>query len=142
MVKYRELTEEEEKAFYETPEGKVALKEQEEERAFLETPEGKAILEKQEEERAYQYQEPALEEILTEEEQLELNEEYKKIKAEEEQEASGGGGSTGGGGKYKRKKYIDEDGVWIPRIVTFLITMLLFWIASKDAGWFDMFRFR
>ena len=53
MVKYRELTEEEEKAFYETPEGKVALKEQEEERAFLETPEGKAILEKQEEERAY-----------------------------------------------------------------------------------------
>ena len=142
MVKYRELTEEEEKAFYETPEGKVALKEQEEERAFLETPEGKAILEKQEEERAYQYQEPALEEILTEEEQLELNEEYKKIKAEEEQEASGGGGSTGGEGKYKRKKYIDEDGVWIPRIVKFLILMLLFWLAGNGYLGFDMMKYR
>ena len=96
----------------------------EEEEAFYETPEGKAVLES------------------TGEEQQKAWELYKKIKAEEEQEASGGGGSTGGGGKYKRKKYIDEDGVWIPRIVTFLITMLLFWIASKDAGWFDMFRFR
>ena len=36
----------------------------------------------------------------------------------------------------------NEDGVWIPRIVTFLIAMLLFWIAGKDAGWFDMFRYR
>ena len=96
----------------------------EEQNAFYETPEGKAVLE------------------ATGEEQQKAWELYKKIKAEEEQEASGGGGSTGGGGKYKRKKYIDEDGVWIPRIVTFLIAMLLFWIAGKDAGWFDMFRYR
>ena len=66
----------------------------------------------------------------------------KKTKAEEEQEASGGGGSTGGEGKYKRKKYIDEDGVWIPRIVKFLILMLLFWLAGNGYLGFDMMRYR
>ena len=83
----------------------------EEQYAFYETPEGKAVLE------------------ATGEEQQKAWELYKKIKAEEEQEASGGGGSTGGEGKYKRKKYIDEDGVWIPRIVKLVIFILFWWLA-------------
>ena len=96
----------------------------EEQNAFYETPEGKAVLE------------------ATGEEQQKAWELYKKIKAEEEQEASGRGGSTGGEGKYKRKKYIDEDGVWIPRIVKFLILMLLFWLAGNGYLGFDMMKYR
>ena len=90
------------------------------------TPEGKAFLktlteeDRQERVREYQLEEPALEEILAIEEEQEAYQEK----------------------KYEKKNYIDEDGVWIPRIVTFLIAMLLFWIAGKDAGWFDMFRYR
>jgi len=135
IQKYREATEEEGemmvytkdgmtneeyfKRLYETPEGK----------AFLETPQGKALLEakqgkalleaKQEEDRAYQYQEPALEEILAIEEQ----EAYQE-------------------GKYKEKKYIDEDGVWIPRIVGFLVFMLLGWLSANGYLGFEMFRYR
>ena len=96
----------------------------EEKNAFYETPEGKAVLE------------------ATGEEQQKAWELYKKIKAEEEQEASGGGGSTGGGGKYERKKYIDEDGVWIPRIVGFLVFMLLSWLSANGYLGFEMFRYR
>ena len=121
MVKYREATEEEEKAFYETPEGKVALKEEEERRAFLETPEGKAFLEKQEEERAYQYQEPDLEEILALEAEREAYQEK----------------------KYEKKKYIDEDGVWIPRIVKLVIFILFWWLALNTPIIIDnMMRYR
>ena len=31
--------------------------------------------------------------------------------------------------KYEKKKYIDEDGVWIPRIVKLVIFILFFWLA-------------
>ena len=96
----------------------------EEQNAFYETPEGKAVLE------------------ATGEEQQKAWELYKKTKAEEELEASGGGGSTGGEGKYKRKKYIDEDGVWIPRIVGFLVFMLLGWLSANGYLGFEMFRYR
>lgn len=44
--------------------------------------------------------------------------------------------------KYEKKKYIDEDGVWIPRIVKFLILMLLIWLAGNEYLGFDMFRYR
>ena len=91
----------------------------EEENAFYETPEGKAVLEG------------------TGEEQQKAWELYKKIKAEEEQEASVGGGSTGGEGKYEKKKYFDERGVWIPRIVTFLILMLLFWLIGDTKSYYE-----
>jgi len=152
-TKYRELTEEEEKAFYETPEGKVALKEQEEERAFLETPEGKAILEKQEEERvvleaqeeeeqkAWKEQEAFYEtpegKVALKEEEKAWEEEQEGKAWKQEQEASVGGGSTGGEGKYEKKKYFDERGVWIPRIVTFLILMLLFWLIGNNESYYE-----
>ena len=105
MVKYRESNEEYFKKLYETPEGK----------AFLKTPQGKALLEKQEEVRAYQYQEPALEEILAIEEEQEAYQEK----------------------KYEKKKYFDERGVWIPRIVTFLILMLLFWLIGDTKSYYE-----
>ena len=105
MVKYRESNEEYFKKLYETPEGK----------AFLKTPQGKALLEKQEEVRAYQYQEPALEEILAIEEEQEAYQEK----------------------KYEKKKYFDERGVWIPRIVTFLILMLLFWLIGDNKSYYE-----
>ena len=54
----------------------------------------------------------------------------KKIKAEEEQEAYQEG-------KYEKKKYFDEGGVWIPRIVTFLILMLLFWLIGNVETYYD-----
>ena len=90
----------------------------EEQNAFYETPEGKAVLE------------------ATGEEQQKAWELYKKIKAEEEEE------KAYQEGKYKRKKYIDEDGVWIPRIVKFLILMLLFWLAGNGYLGFDMMKYR
>ena len=121
MVKYREATEEEEKAFLESEENAI----QEEE-----------IKAMQEEQKAWREEQNA----LSEEEQNAIQERGRKAYLEEGQKGGIGGG--GQEGKYEKKKYIDEDGVWIPRIVTFLIAMLLFWIASKDAGWFDMFRYR
>ena len=78
----------------------------EEENAFYKTPEGKAVLEG------------------TGEEQQKAWELYKKIKAEEEQEAYQEG-------KYKEKKYFDEDGVWIPRIVKLLIFIVFLLVAFK-----------
>ena len=84
----------------------------EEKKAFYETPEGKAVLE------------------ATGEEQQKAWELYKKIKAEEEQEAYQEG-------KYEKKKYFDEGGVWIPRIVTFLILMLLFWLIGNVENYYD-----
>jgi hypothetical protein len=84
----------------------------EEKEAFYETPEGKAVLE------------------ATGEEQQKAWELYKKIKAEEEQEAYQEG-------KYEKKKYFDEGGVWIPRIVTFLILMLLFWLIGNVETYYD-----
>jgi len=122
MVKYREVTEEEEKAFLESEENAI---QEEEIKAMRE--EGKAWREEQN--------------AMSEEERNAIQEEGIKAYLEEGQ-TGGSGGGRGQEGKYERKKYIDEDGVWIPRIVTFLIAMLLFWIAGKDAGWFDMFRYR
>ena len=122
MVKYREVTEEEEKAFLESEENAI---QEEEIKAMRE--EGKAWREEQN--------------AMSEEERNAIQEEGMKAYLEEGQ-TGGSGGGGGQEGKYERKKYIDEDGVWIPRIVTFLIAMLLFWIAGKDAGWFDMFRYR
>ena len=84
----------------------------EEQNAFYETPEGKAVLE------------------ATGEEQQKAWELYKKIKAEEEQEAYQEG-------KYEKKKYFDEGGVWIPRIVTFLILMLLYWLIGNVETYYD-----
>ncbi|MDB0070449.1 hypothetical protein N9F72_03755 [Gammaproteobacteria bacterium] len=121
MVKYREATEEEEKAFLESEENAI---QEEEIKAMRE--EGKAWREEQN--------------AMSEEERNAIQEEGMKAYLEEGQ--TGGSGGGGQEGKYEKKKYIDEDGVWIPRIVTFLIAMLLFWIAGKDVGWFDMFRYR
>ena len=84
----------------------------EEKKAFYKTPEGKAVLE------------------ATGEEQQKAWELYKKIKAEEEQEAYQEK-------KYEKKKYIDEDGVWIPRIVKFLILMLLFWLIGNVGNYYE-----
>ena len=89
----------------------------EEKKAFYETPEGKAVLE------------------ATGEEQEKAWELYKKIKAEEVQEAYQEK-------KYEKKKYIDEDGVWIPRIVGFLVFMLLGWLSANGYLGFEMFRYR
>ena len=44
--------------------------------------------------------------------------------------------------KYEKKKYIDEDGVWIPRIVGFLVFMLLGWLSANGYLGFEMFRYR
>ena len=120
MVKYREVTEEEEKAFLESEEN---AKQEEEIKAMRE--EGKAWREEQN--------------ALSEEERNAIQEEGMKayLEEEQEQEASGGGGSTGGEGKYEKKKYFDERGVWIPRIVTFLILMLLFWLIGDNKSYYE-----
>lgn len=122
MIKrYREATEEEEKAFLESEENAI----QEEE-----------IKAMREEQKAWREEQNA----LTEEEQNAIQEEARKAYLEEGQK----GGSGGGGqeGKYERKKYIDEDGVWIPRIVGFLVFMLLGWLSANGYLGFEMFRYR
>ena len=121
-TKYREATEEEEKAFLESEENAI----QEEE-----------IKAMQEEQKAWREEQNA----LSEEEQNAIQERGRKAYLEEGQEGGIGGGG-GQEGKYKRKKYIDEDGVWIPRIVKFLILMLLFWLAGNGYLGFDMMRYR
>ena len=44
-------------------------------------------------------------------------------------------------GKYEKKKYIDEDGVWISRIVKLLILIILFWLVG-NVEMFDMMKYR
>ena len=109
MVKYREATEEEEKAFLESEENAI----QEEE-----------IKAMQEEQKAWREEQNA----LSEEEQNAIQERGRKAYLEEGQKGGIGGGG-GQEGKYEKKKYIDEDGVWIPRIVKLVIFILFWWLA-------------
>ena len=113
IKKYRESNEEYFKKLYETPEGK----------AFLKTPQGKAVLEAyaEEEQKALEEQKAWGEDEWFKEQQR-VSEDYE--------------------GKYERKKYIDEDGVWIPRIVGFLVFMLLGWLSANGYLGFEMFRYR
>jgi hypothetical protein len=122
MVKYREATEEEEKAFLESEENAI---QEEEIKAMREA--GKAWREEQN--------------AMSEEERNAIQEEGMKAYLEEGQ-TGGSGGGGGQEGKYERKKYIDEDGVWIPRIVGFLVFMLLGWLSANGYLGFEMFRYR
>jgi hypothetical protein len=121
MVKYTEVTEEEEKAFLESEENAI---QEEEIKAMRER--GKAWREEQN--------------AMSEEERNAIQEEGMKAYLEEGQ--TGGSGGGGQEGKYERKKYIDEDGVWIPRIVGFLVFMLLGWLSANGYLGFEMFRYR
>ena len=100
----------------------------EEEEAFYETPEGKAVLEAQEEEDKKAW-----------EEEIAIPDQFQYVKAEEEKIKDTLKAYREG--KYKRKKYIDEDGVWIPRIVKLLILILLFWLVG-NVDMFDMMKYR
>jgi hypothetical protein len=72
---------------------------------------------------------------LTEEEQNAIQEEARKAYLEEGQK----GGSGGGGqeGKYEKKKYFDEGGVWIPRIVKLLIFIIFILVLLNQGNYYN-----